>query len=274
MRSDQSPDQSIIDPHKQQIAERFGQSASTYNLHAKPQYEAAQYLLDLIESYHSLIPLGDILEIGCGTGFITQGLLQHFENRSLEITDLSSEMLDFCQQNIIISDRQIHKVSFHQLDAELTTVSTKKYASIVSGFVIQWFGNPYISIPRIAKKLHSNGILFLSFPNDKSFPEWQKICYQLNLPFTANPLLNTELLLTQLADQMRLLHIETVETVTHHHDAADFFRGLKAIGANISQQRLSAGQMKRLIRSWDAQTSGGFDIHYYIDYLALQCIQK
>jgi malonyl-CoA O-methyltransferase len=266
MRSDQS----IVDLHKQQIAERFGQAASTYKLHAKPQYEAAQHLLNLIGSYYGLIPSGDILEIGCGTGFITQGLLQHFENRSLEITDLSSEMLNFCQHNVIISDDQIHKVSFSKFDAEMTEINTKKYASIVSGFVIQWFKNPYSSIFGIVRQLHSNGILFLSFPSNKSFPEWQKICRQLDLPFTANPLPDTELLLSQLADQVRLLHVETVETVTHHQNAADFFRGLKAIGANVSQQRLSAGQMKRLIRGWDAQALGQIDIHYHVNYLALQ----
>jgi len=268
------PDQSIFDPHKQQIAERFGQSASTYNLYAKPQYQAAQHLLDLIENYHGLIPSGNILEIGCGTGFITQGLLQCFENRSLEITDLSLEMLKFCRNNLLISNEQINKVSFSQLDAEKMQSSKNKYASIVSGFVIQWFRNPYISISRIAKQLHSNGILFLSFPNNKSFSEWQEICYQLDLPFTANPLPDRELLLTQLADQVQLLHVETVKTVTHHQNAADFFRGLKAIGANVSQQQLSTGQMKRLIRGWDAQALGRVGVHYNIDYLVLQNIQK
>ena len=77
-------------------------------------------------------------------------------------------------------------------------------------------------------------------------------------------------MLSQLADQVRLLHVETVETVTHHQNAADFFRGLKVIGANVSQQRLSAGQMKRLIRGWDAQALGQIDIHYHVNYLALQ----
>jgi malonyl-CoA O-methyltransferase len=258
-----------IDIQKQRIARQFGQAASVYNTDAKLQYQGAQQLLDLIQNYQSAIPSGGILEIGCGTGFITQGLIQCFTDRSLDITDLSLEMLEFCRCNLIFPPEQRKRVSFYQLDAESN--HTGQYASIVGGFIIQWFNHLYQTISHLVSQLHPGGILFLSFPGSKSFPEWREICEQLSLPFTANPLPELDSLLVKVAD-MRVLHIETENRVTHHTGAADFFRGLKAIGAGASQQQLSAGQMKRLIRAWDAQASGQIEVHHQIIYLALQRI--
>ena len=262
----------ILDDQKQQIARQFGQAASVYNIRAKLQYQSAQHLLDLIQSYQSLIPSGDVLEIGCGTGFITQGLVECFTDRTLEITDLSLGMLEFCQRNVIIPPEQLSYVSFFQLDAEMEPKDLDRYAGIVSGFTAQWFRDIYQTVSQLILRLHLNGVLFLSFPANKSFPEWREICNQLNITFTANSLPDLELLLAQLADQVHVLHVETVDIVTHYASAADFFRELKAIGAGASQQQLSVGQMKQLIRDWDAQTLGEVNVHHQIIYLALQRI--
>ncbi|MBW4464791.1 MAG: methyltransferase domain-containing protein [Pegethrix bostrychoides GSE-TBD4-15B] len=265
-----SSDQPITDPQKQRIARQFGQSAPAYNANAKLQYQGAQHLLELIQTYQNSLPSGDILEIGCGTGFITQGLIQCFADRSLEITDLSPDMLKFCQRNLVTSPEQASRISFYQLDAEVET--SKQYASIISGFTTQWFRELYQTISLLLSQLHINGILFLSFPGSQSFPEWRAICNQLNLPFTANPLPDLELLLAEMIHPLRILHLETDYQITHHTSAADFFRELKAIGAGVSQQQLSVSQMKRLIRIWDAQASGQVDVHHQIIYLAVQRI--
>jgi malonyl-CoA O-methyltransferase len=260
----------ILDDQKQQIARQFGQAATAYNIHAKLQCQSAQHLLDLIQSYRNLIPPGDILEIGCGTGFITQGLVECFTNRTLEITDLSLRMLKFCQHNVIIPPEQVNHISFFQLDAEMELRDLNQYASIVSGFTAQWFRDTYQTISQLILQLQSGGILFLSFPGNKSFPEWRHICERLDLPFTANRLPDLDLLLAQLDDQVRVLHVETADVMTHHASAADFFRDLKAIGAGVSRQHLSVGQMKRLIQGWNTHTSGQIDVHHQIIYLALQ----
>lgn len=257
-----------IDPQKQRIARQFGQAASAYSASAKLQYQSAQHLLELIQSHQNSIPTGDILEIGCGTGFITQGLIECFADRSLEITDLSLEMLAFCQRSLITSPEQARRISFYQLDAEAET--SNQYASIISGFTIQWFRELHKTISLLISQLHPNGILFLSFPGSQSFPEWRAICNQLNLPFTANPLPDLELLLAEIIHPVRILHLETDRQVTHHASAADFFRDLKMIGAGVSQRHLSLGQMKRLIRTWDAQSAGRVEVHHQIVYLAIQ----
>lgn len=260
------------DRYKHQIAEQFGQAATVYNAQANLQREGAARLLDLMMAHAAKLPLGVILEIGCGTGFITQGLIQNFSQYSLEITDLSAEMLAFCQANVSISDDKTSP-SFYTLDAERIKQFSRTCAAIVGGFVIQWFENPIQSLSQLISQLDSQGMLFISFPTCHSYPEWKHVCHQLNLPFTANPLPDPEVIAAALPPEARLCHAELIEHTTTHASAADFFREMKAIGAGVnqSQKRLTLRQMKTLLQHWDAQATQ-VQVHHQIAYWAIQRI--
>lgn len=260
--------------YKQQIAEQFGQAAITYNVHATLQKRCAAGLLNLIEIHQDRLPAGAILEIGCGTGFITQGLIQKFSRRSLEITDLSPEMLEFCRSNLLIPDDQQSLISFRSIDAERIENSAQKYAAIVGGFVIQWFTDPVKSLRQLIDQLYPQGMLFLSFPTCDSFPEWRQVCQQLSFPCTANPLPDPDVLLAALPAQAQLCEMEVIEQMTTHVSAADFFRAMKAIGAGVnqSQKRLTHAQMKTLIRYWDGQMDGNVVVHHQIACCVIQRI--
>lgn len=263
----------VNDRYKQRIAAEFGQAAPIYNAYATLQKACATHLLQII-SEQSALPSGDILEMGCGTGLITQGLIQQFPDRILEITDLSPEMVRFCHSNLIIPDSQLRLISFHPLDAERIKNFTKSYAAIVGGLVIQWFRDPVQSLNHLINYLYPQGKLIISFPTCHSFPEWKQVCRQLNLPFTANPLPDPAVLSQALPSHAHLCHIETLEIATVHASAADFFRELKAIGAGVNQtqKQLSVPQMKSLIQHWDAQASGPVQVHYQIAYWVVERI--
>lgn len=253
------------------VADRFGQAAATYQAQASLQRHSANHLLNIIATYQSCIPSGAIIEIGCGTGFIAQGLIQAFPQRRLEITDLSAGMLDFCQNNISISHSQQHLVSFQIQDGEKPQDCARKYAAIVSGFVIQWFKNPANTLQTWLAQLEPGGFLFLSFPTRQSFPEWRQLCIQNNLPYTANSLPDPVLLLQSFTDA-QIRYQEVVQTVDIYTSAAAFFRGLKAIGAGLNQteKRLSFQQMKQLTQDWDNRTSNHVRVSHYSMFLAIQ----
>lgn len=268
----------LIDPanqhsDKQKIAVSFGRAAAAYDLHAKLQQDCAGRLLAIIAAYQPSLPAGAILEIGCGTGLITRGLTTCFTQRSIEITDLSTEMLQRCRAQLNFSNGG-GLVAFHNLDAEDIQSLDKKYAAIVGGFVIQWFKNPAQTLNSLIAKLHPQGVLFLSFPTCRSFPEWRVICRQLNLPYTANSLPDPALLQQALPTYVQC-QTETVDLITTHNSAADFLHSLKAIGAGVNQtqKRLTVLQMKQLIRQWNAQAIQGLDqiqVHHQVALWAIR----
>lgn len=251
------------------IATRFGQAAAHYQRYATLQQDCAARLQQIILNHRDLIPAGTVLEIGCGTGFITEKLLSCFASRSIEVTDLSTEMLQFCQTHLSANALINPSITFYVLDAE-TLPYTNRYAAIIGGFVVQWFQDIQLTITRLINQLHPGGILFLSFPTIHSFPEWRQACQQLDLFFTANPLPDAELLLFTLPANTQILQAETLELATVHDSVAAFFHDLKAIGAGTAQKQLSIQQIKQLMQYWTSQTSGKIQVHYQIAFWTIQ----
>jgi len=245
---------------KQAIATHFGQAAAIYHAEAQMQKDCAKHLLNYLPQ-PLVLPPGKILEVGCGTGFITQELVQSFPDRSLEITDLSVEMLQFCRANLQIPSNRLplnHPIEFRQLDGEVINAATgaMPYAMIVSGFTIQWFDDLIATLRNWRSQLQEGGILLISFPTCQSFPEWKQICTELDLPFTANPLPDVEVIQSALSQEFNSCKFDEHSIGLTFNSASDFFRNLKAIGAGFNSigKRLSFSQMRQLIQYWDSQT--------------------
>jgi malonyl-CoA O-methyltransferase len=255
---------------KLRIAQRFGQAAAIYHSQASLQQHCAMKLLEVLALWD--VPPGQILEVGCGTGFLTQGLCDRFPQHSLQVTDLSAEMLDFCQAHLKIRGA----VSFQQMDGEkLETEET--YGLIVASFVIQWFKQPVETLRLWLERLQPNGILCLAFPTCRSFPEWRQMCESLHIPFTANDLPNPQDLIEGLSKLVQDSYLQEEFFHTSHQDASDFFRGMKSIGAgvNTSGQQLSTAEMKRLIRYWNDVVKSDkpgsiLQVHHHVAFLLLR----
>ncbi len=261
---------------KQKVAALFGHAAATYQSQATLQHQAGDRLLNLLDASLFDLPDGAILEIGCGTGFITQQLVRRFPQRLLHITDLSPDMLQFCQTQVQCSPDQKALMSFYSIDAEhLETIhpgdTNAPYALIVGGFVIQWFQHPIQSLSAMLAKLQPGGILLLSFPTCHSFPEWQHMCQQLDLPYTANPLPKPDVVRHAMSQQDAEYFIDDY-FLTSHASVRDFFRSLTAIGAGYSQAgtHLSLRQMRRLVKGWEQQSPHKIEVHYHVRFVAIQ----
>jgi malonyl-CoA O-methyltransferase len=258
---------------KLKIAQSFGQAALTYHAEASLQKNCATKLLALLESWE--VPSGVLLEIGCGTGFLTQELCDRFPNHPFQVTDLSAEMLHFCQAHLQIAPDRA-PVSFRQMDGE-TLEGNERYGLIVANFVIQWFKHPVESLLGWLERLKPTGILCLAFPTCDSFPEWRQACESLQIPFTANSLPNSQFLIQALSKVSQDSYLQEEIFCTTHRNASDFFRGLKSIGAsvNTSKQKSSVVEMKKLIRYWDGNVNkmgenNVLQVHHHVAFLLIQ----
>jgi malonyl-CoA O-methyltransferase len=257
---------------KQAIAQSFGDAAPRYHQQAKVQHQCAGFLLSLLQGWPTPLPGGKILEIGCGTGFVTQGLIEQFPDHDLEITDLSVAMLDFCRNHLQIPPNQQSAIEFHTLDGEFLGSIIPNYSLIISNFVIQWFEHYLASLQRLFNHLQPNGLLVFSFPSQDSFPEWRQVCQDLDLPFTANPLPDTKELLKPLIDQAREFSYCTEVICCSFPTLYHFFHHLKQIGADVklSQKKLSPKQFQQLTQAWISIPSNQRDFtHIKVSYHAV-----
>ena len=260
---------------KEKIARNFNKGVGNYLEHSQVQKKCAEKLLKIAQNYSHSLPQGQILEIGCGTGFVTQGLIEILPNHFLDIIDISPEMLNYCAENLQISEEQKKFIQFRTIDGEQINERQNTYAAIISSFTIQWFQDIVNSLNRLINMLQPQGVLLFAFPNDQSFPEWKAMCKDLNLPFTRNQLPNSRELIKKLSILSHKIYISEEKVSINYNNAADFFRSLKLIGAgcNLKQEKLSIPEMKQLINYWNHQCEPQkIKVTYDVTFLVIQLI--
>lgn len=160
------------------------------------------------------------------------------------MTDICPAMLEKCRSRVVGDHLQ-----FGLLNGE-AFCEEERYALIVSGLTFQWFRHFNTSLRRLYNGLKRGGILLFSFLEAKSFPEWQGVCRDLQLPYTGNDLPKLSDLRDVPAD---LTHSWEEKITLVYPSALECLKGFKRIGAGTSlkNRTLSPGQMRRLLQAWE-----------------------
>lgn len=246
----------------------FNNAAEYYDQEAVVQNHVANRLIASLEPWKDILPPGPVLEIGCGTGFVSRKLPELFPERRIIFTDEAPNMVDKCKTQFELSSR----FEFDIHDAETIPVSEPTYAMTISNFVAQWFRDPAYTLGQWLEVTKPGGLLLAAFPGSESFPEWRKHARSLGIPFTGNTLPDTEEMVIKLSSAVTQVDYYE-DTVTQNFAcAADFFHHLKKIGAGkqLSGRPLTLKEMSLLINHWDAQTEGDITVSYHIIFMAVK----
>ena len=128
---------------KEAIAARFSRAASTYDGAAIVQRLMAERLVALLPEYEGLFAASKshdddtILELGCGTGLLTELLVTRYPNALLHAIDLAPGMIEHCRRRF---DKQSGTV-FEIGDAELFQPSFKP-PLVAANCTFQWLADP------------------------------------------------------------------------------------------------------------------------------------
>lgn len=225
-------------------------------------------LANALQPWQYSIPEGTILEVGAGTGFLSEKLAGMYSSREVLITDVSSQMLN--------KNREKHSgnsnFTFKQLDIEQEEWEEETYSLILSNFLLQWLKHPAQTVAKILPALKPGGLLLMSFPGDDSFPQWRKNCLDLGLPFTANPLPDLEEMVINLS--MGPVKVDYYEDQTNleYTSLFEFYRELKnsGSGTSVNGKRLNVKQLKLLDRYWREKNNGKINVHYHTAFIAVK----
>jgi len=96
------------------------------------------------------------------------------------------------------------------------------------------------------------------------------VCLETGLPFSANPLPDTEEVVIKLS--MEDVQVDYYENSLHQKfkSSYDFFKHIKSIGASVSKtgKQLSVKAFKILNDHWNNKARGDVNIEWHIVYIA------
>lgn len=228
---------------KEKIEKAFGRRVSSYDRHAVLQNDVAQNLCGYLPDNNP----NKILEIGCGTGFLTAELQRKYPQAEILCTDISKNMVFASQQKFT----GYRNLSFQVMDGENFLID-QKFDLIVSNLAVQWFDNPLSGLDKIRKNLNSDSLLFFSTLGAESFKEWKETLSDLNMP---SGILETP-------DYEGIFKEDT--KVVSHKDTMEFLRHLKIIGAQnprATYEPLSAADLRKACKACDSKHSGQMTWH-------------
>ena len=234
----------------------FAAAAAGYDRAAGLQKQVATELAQVI-SRLDIADHAEILEIGCGTGFLNQALCQFRPDAHWLCTDLAPAMVARTRAAAPKLGR------FVAMDGERPCIAPgPKFDLICSSLAVQWFTNPAASFADLAGLLKPGGYLVFSTLGCRSFCEWRALLAADKLSAGTPEYPDA----TGWGSKLPATGTTTISEKDHlvtYPDTLQFLRDLKNIGAGTPRQDhqpLNAGQLRRALR----EIAGSFVTTYHI----------
>lgn len=243
--------------NKDLVKLRFEHSFPTYDENAIVQKKMAEKLADYIfascgENYKS------VLEIGCGTGFLTRHIVNDFKIKKLLINDISPEVIGYIEKitpycNYLIGDME-------------DIVFDKKFHIITSNAAFQWAEDLELMINRFYHVLKPEGVLAFTTFGEQNFEQMTKIA-------------DRKLMYKNIDELMPMFKNFDVKVVKEEICSLEFktptdvLRHIKNIGANaIASEFWTKGGLKNFESKYRDlfSTQNGVSLTYHPIYVVLK----
>ncbi len=257
--------------YSKNVAKNFSRSSTSYAMAGLFQKFAAQRLYDLVDREvldHDKV--GRILELGCGTGFLTIGLMQLFPEASFVISDISGDMLEKCKTNITpaMTGKQGMEPFFECYNISEAQIE-KEYDLIISALAFQWVSDLKPVMQNIKARLNNGGKLVFSTLLQGTYSVLHNVFDELEIPYPGPSLLTEEELRAKcgIFDDCRMCtSLQRVE----HENLIDFLKHIQKIGAkNAGERPVSVGDMRKVIRRYTELEGDGPIV---VDYILAEVV--
>lgn len=159
--------------NKKDVADSFSRAAYSYDDAAELQRQVANELLAFIRSADQREQISSILDLGCGTGFMTQAMYEQGLAQQLYAADIAEGMISFGKSH--------HNANAQWLcaDAENLPLSSALLQWVYSSFALQWCPDLTQAFSEIYRVLENDGYFACALPGPGTLGEleasWQKV---------------------------------------------------------------------------------------------------
>jgi malonyl-CoA O-methyltransferase len=258
------PAEAVLGIDKKAVAGRFNRSATFYDAHCHVQRRMADRLIKRLDG---LAAPRRILELGCGTGYLTELLAGRFPEAKILAVDFAGKMVDRARRRL-----RRPGVELQVADAEAANLGTSAYDLVISNATIQWFDDPASTTAALAAALCPGGRMLHSTFGPATFVELREALAGLTGDPTAVglPLRGPEEweALLSAAGLSEVAGVSRPE-VFRYPSARDFLLELQATGATCRPNGAESGlvppgALRRALAGYDARfgTDAGAPVTY------------
>ncbi|MBE9466794.1 MAG: malonyl-ACP O-methyltransferase BioC [Bacteroidetes bacterium] len=152
---------------KEIVRNRFNRNFVSYNREAVVQQQIAEKLASMLSKFCKT-ELNRVLEIGCGTGFLSKNIISDYLVDEYFLNDIAESA--FKEIAIYANSKNFYNYKFIHGDAE-TAVFPENINTIISTSTFQWFNNIEKFISKINYVLNDTGIIAFSTFGKNNFKE-------------------------------------------------------------------------------------------------------
>lgn len=148
-----------------EVAQRFGASALTYDSAATVQRRVALRLADMMAPYAK--KGATVIEIGCGTGLLSERIVRDMQPSSLTLNDLSPEMIALARDRA----ESAGGTNVAELVADAELRPWPRADVVASASAVQWFTSPLSAVGKAAEALPPGGLFAVGTYGPQTFRE-------------------------------------------------------------------------------------------------------
>ncbi len=251
-----------MDNYKSKICNSFSARAKSYDHFAKIQKVVNERMIDRLDMINYFPKT--ILDLGCGTGLLSNLLRKKYDNAKIISVDFSFDMLNACKEKKL-------NTSLLCADIEDLPMKSMSFDLIISNFTLHWCQNLQKILYNVQNCLSEKGIFFFSTLGPDSLNEIKEAFLKID---NINPV-NNFIDMHHYGDMLNELGfidpVMDLENITLKFD--DFFgaiNSIRKIGANVSidkpKKPLTKNEVNTIINSFPKSLDNKYPLTYEVIY--------
>jgi len=241
------------------VQANFSKRAASYDKAGVFQAQAAADFADRLIAYleQQSSPILSVLELGAGTGFLSERLLQRLPLQTLQITDLSESMLTQCQLRLESCLTDECQISYLPLDFNTVIFRQAECDLMVSSMALQWARDLTDTVARLRTGLKPGGTLAFTTLTDRTFARLQQAFAAAGLAYPGPDLLGVEQIRASCAG-FEQVSVEVSNYQVTYASVLEYLRAVQQTGAgNASTQRLTVAQLRKVMAAYESLHGNG-----------------